>query len=101
MALGLPSLILATAEPPLYRHQRDRPKCLHYRGVCIIEVGPGRVCMNFVGLLFYLQGVSEVLEKHQEADEDQLKVKQKMAQFVAKAVKQVLTVIAIGGLGYH
>ena len=57
--------------------------------------------MNFVGLLFYLQGVSEVLEKHQEADEDQLKVKQKMAQFVAKAVKQVLTVIAIGGLGYH
>lgn len=39
-----------------------------------------------------LQGVSDVLEQHQAAEEDELKVKQQMAHFVAKAVTQVMAI---------
>lgn len=54
---------------------------------------------NLITADVFIKGVSEVLEKHQEADEDQLKVKQKMAQFVAKAVKQgILSLIEASSL---
>lgn len=41
-----------------------------------------------------LQGVSSILEQHRDTEEDELKVKKQMAQFIAQAVTQVMAITA-------
>ncbi|KAJ7370971.1 Eukaryotic translation initiation factor 4 gamma 2 [Desmophyllum pertusum] len=47
----------------------------------------------------FIKGVSSILEQHRDTEEDELKVKKQMAQFIAQAVTQeILTLIEMSSL---